>query len=162
MLKSQQKEKLNRFFEAVNLVSHPRGIGTKEEVFDLGLIILEKDTKVTLEDIQKELQKVKFEFLEYDEKVFWEEFLKKIVDALEKEKWILFNIKADPDHYFLNALKTLSEGNFIQALNFRGKEIFNFKLPLKSRIVCVIEREFLEKKLSYPYFLNIFGPIISL
>lgn len=162
MLTHQQEEKMKHFLEAVNQVTHPTGLGSLEKIYDLGLIIFEKDCKATIDDIVSVFPENKVEVLKYENNKYEASFIEKMVDLLKNKKWILVDLKVDPGHDLINQLRHLSDENVMQLFNFKGKEVYNLKLPIESRIVVVVQRDFLEKEISYPYFLNIFGPILSL
>jgi len=162
MITKKQEKKLRFFLESVNQVSHPITLGSLEEIYDLGLIIFEKASKVTVDDIVSVFPKNKVEVLEYENNQYEATFIEKMANLLEDKKWILIDLKEDAGHNLINQLRHLSDNNIMQLLDYKGKEIYNLKLPLESRVVVVVQRDFLEKEISYPHFLDIFGPVLSL
>lgn len=156
-----QKEKIKKFVEILDKVSHPNLPWAKNEKFyDLGLIIGEKGVKFGFDDFKKAVGDArKYRFFTINRKSEQDDFLKFLVETLEAKKWLVIEIKDDLRGKCLTQLKRLSELNSIQLLN---KEVFNLKLPEESRIVVIIDRDILEKKISYPYFIQLFGPKISL
>lgn len=162
MITQEQKSKLDYFLESVNQVTHPVALGSLEEIYDLGLVIFEKDSKATIDDILSVFPKNKVEVLKYENNKYEIPFIEKMVNLLENKKWILIDLKVDPGHNLINQLRHLSDDNVMQLLDFKGKEVYNLKLPVESRIVVVVQRDFLEKGISHPRFLNIFGPVLSL
>ena len=162
MIIKEQEEKLRYFLESVNQITHPVAPEYSEMLYDLGLIIFEDNSKARVNDILSVFPKNKVEVLKYDNNQHETPFIEKMVNLLENKKWILIDLKEDPGHNLINQLKHLSESNLMQLLDYKGKEVYNLKLPLESRIIAVVQRDFLEKEISYPYFLDIFGPIISL
>ncbi len=162
MLSKEKEEKLKYFLESVNQVAHPSVPGSSVYLYDIGLIIIEDDSSVTIEDVFSVFPKDKAKLLEYKDGIVESEFIEQVVNLLENKKWIFIELKKDLDHQLINQLRNFSENNIVQLLDYKGKEIYNLKLPPESRIVVIVKRSFLEKEISYPYFFNIFGPVISL
>ena len=163
MINEQRKEKLKYFLESVNQISHQIAPEVAENVYDLGLIILENNSVISTEDIKNVFpSKCKVDVLEYNDDHYERPFIEKTAESIENKKWILIDLKKDPGHQLINQLKNLSNDNFIQLLDFKGKEIYNLKLPIESRLVVVVQRNLLEKQITHSNFLDIFGPVISL
>jgi hypothetical protein len=152
------KEQLNIF---INLLQKVRKQPAK--TFDLGLIIKEPKSKVSAEEVFEEIKKIIFiERIIYDERVTDEDVIDKIVDAFEKGNWIFLEINKDIGSQLLNQLKHLANSNSFQILDYRGKDVFEMKMPENSRVIVFVERDFIEHKITYPHFYILFGPILSL
>lgn len=163
-----QKEKIKKFVEVLDKVSHPNLPWAKNEKFyDLGLIIREKEVKIDFNDFKKIVGETsKYKFFTIDKKSYQDDFLKFLVETLEAKKWPVIEIKDDLRGKSLTSFKRLSESNSIQLLNFEykgeTKEVFNLRLPKESRIVVIIDRDILEKKITYSHFIQFFGPKLVL
>ena len=162
MLTEKQKEELSYFLESVNQVTHPIAPESSRMLYDLGLIIFEDGSGAAVNDILSVFPKDKIEVLEYSNNKYENSFIEKMANLIENKKWALIDLEDDPGHNLINQLKHLSDSNIMQLLDFRGKEIYNLKLLAESRVIVAVRRDFIEKEISYPHFLNIFGPIISL
>ncbi|MCD6148417.1 hypothetical protein J7J18_03535, partial [bacterium] len=105
---------------------------------------------------------VPIERIVYDESIFDEDVIKKIIELFEKGKWIFLEIKKDIGSLLLTQLKNLSNHNFLQLVDYQGKDLVEIKIPEDSRIIIFVERNFIENKISYPHFYRIFGPTLSI
>lgn len=154
-----EKEKLESFLK---LLQKKHQIQTLPP-FDLGLIVKEPEGKVDASEIFNEIKKtVPIERIVYDESIFDEDVIKKIIELFEKGKWIFLEIKKDIDSLLLTQLKNLSNHNFLQLVDYQGKDLVEIKIPEDSRIIIFVERNFIENKISYPHFYRIFGPTLSI
>lgn len=132
-------------------------------LYDLGLIVKEPESKIAPEKAFKELQKiVDIEKIVYDQFSFDEETVEKIIEAFRNKKWVFLEIKRDVGDLLLNQLKHLSSSNSIQLFDFKGKDVFEMKMPKESRLIIFSKRDFIENKISYPHFYRLFGPILSI
>ena len=163
-----QKEKIKKFVEILDKISYSKlPFAKNEKFYDSGLLIREKGVKIDFNDFKKAVEESrKYKFFTVDKKTYQDNFLKFLVETLEAKKWPIIEIKEDLKGRSLTSLKRLSELNSIQLLNFEDKgklkEVFNLKLPKESRIVVIIDRDILEKNITYPYFLQFFGPKLVL
>lgn len=150
------KEKLKQFIQLLKNVKH-------RNLFDLGLIVKEPESKIESEDILKEIQKeVPIERLVYDEEITDEGTIEKIIRAFKEEKWFFLEIKKDIKSPLLNQLKHLANYNSFQLIDYKGQDIFEIKIPKNSRLIVFAERDFIENKISYPHFYTLFGPTLSI
>jgi len=167
MIQSQE-EKIKKFVEVLEKVSHFKNPFAKNEKFyDLGLIIKEGGVKFDFDDFKNVVEdREKYSFFAIDKNTSENDFLKFLVETLEAKKSPVIEIKDDLKGRCLTQLKRLAELNKIQILNFdyqgETKEVFNMKLPKESRIIMVISRNTLEEKITYPRFLQCFGPKLIL
>jgi len=152
------KEKLETFIKLLQKVrKQPNG------TFDLGLIIREPNSEVNYSEILEEIKKiVDIEEIVYDQSVFDEDIIEKLINAFEKEKWVFLVIKKDIGSTLLNQLKHLSNYNALQLLNYHGKDLVEIKMPENSKVIVFAERDFIENKITYPHFYRLFGPTLSL
>jgi len=153
------KEKLNSFIKLLQK-SHRISILPS---FDLGLIVKEKTSKINNEEIFDEIKKiVPVEKIIYDESTFDEDIISKIIDIFKKNKWIFLEIKKDIQSLLLNQLKHLANHNFLQLIDYKGKDLVQIKMPENCRIIVFAERDFIENKISYPHFYRLFGATLSI
>lgn len=153
------REKLKTFIHLLQKVQKQ-----PSKTLDLGLIVKEpktkiSSTKVVLEAIKKV---VDIERIIYNKSCFDEEVIEKIVNIFEKDKWVFLEIKKDIGSPLLNQLKHLANYNSFQLLDYKGKDVFEMKIPENSRLIVFAERELIENKITYPHFYRLFGPTLSL
>ena len=152
------KEKLEMFIHLLQKVQKQ-----SSRTFDLGLIVKEQKSQVKVKEFFEEIKKlVDIERIVYDEKIFDEDVIDKIVDAFQKNKWVFLEIKKDIGSPLLNQLKHLANYNSFQLIDYQGKDIFEMKMPKNSRLIVFAERDFIENKISYPHFYGLFGPTLSI
>lgn len=153
------KEKLNSF---IKLLQKSHRISTLPS-FDLGLIVKEKTSKINSKEIFDEIKKiVPIEKITYDELTFDEDVISKIIEIFKKNKWIFLEIKKDIQSSLFNQLKHLANHNFLQLIDYKGKDLVQIKMPENCRIIVFAERDFIENKISYPHFYRLFGPTLSI
>ncbi|GIW67154.1 MAG: hypothetical protein KatS3mg096_022 [Candidatus Parcubacteria bacterium] len=152
------KEQLNTFILLLqNVRKQP------SRIFDLGLIVKEPGSELQADEIFNEVRKiVDIEQIIYDETAIDEKVFEKIIKAFEGNKWIFLEIKKDISSPLLNQLKHLANYNSFQLLDYRGKDVFETKMPESSRVIVFAERDFIENKITYPHFYTLFGPVLSL
>ena len=152
------REKLKTFIHLLQKVQKQ-----PSQTFDLGLIVKELGSQIEAEEVFEEIKKiVDIERIVYDETIFDEEIIDKIVDIFRKNKWVFLEIKKDIKSPLLNQLKHLANHNFLQLIDYQGKDVFEMKMPENSRVIVFVERDFIENKISYPHFYRLFGPTLSL
>jgi len=156
--KFMNKEKLNTFIHLIEKV-----FTQKQPAFDLGLIVKEPTCQIEVKEVFEEIKKiVDIERIIYDETIFDEDVIDKIVDAFQKNKWVFLEIKKDIKSLLLNQLKHLANYNSFQLIDYQGKDVFDMKMPENSRVIVSAERDFIENKISYPHFYRLFGPTLNL
>jgi hypothetical protein len=152
------KNELNTFIHLLQKV-----FTQKQPAFDLGLIVKESKSQIEVKEVFEEIKKiVDIERIVYDETIFDEDTIDKIIDAFQKNKWIFLEIEKDIGNPLLNQLKHLANHNSLQLIDYQGKDIFEMKMPENSRVIVFAERDFIENKISYPHFYRLFGPTLSL
>jgi hypothetical protein len=153
-----EQEELNMFIRLLQKTQKQ-----PSRTFDLGLIVKELGSQIEVEEVFEEIKKiVDIERIVYDETIFDEDAINKIVDAFQKNKWVFLEIKKDISSQLLNQLKHLANHNALQLIDYQGKDIFEMKMPENSRMIVFAERDFIENKISYPHFYRLFGPTLSL
>jgi hypothetical protein len=163
MSEISQIEELNHFFEVLEKVSiskDPRE--PKKLIFDLGLVIFESNSSLKAKSIFNLLPKEKTRFFELKNRYDVDNFLKELVIANREGQWLLVDCQADPSPEIISVLKQLSENNSFTVSNFEERELFQISLNPKTRIIFCINSDFLETKISYPFFMNLFGPVIRI
>ena len=152
------KNELNTFIHLLQKV-----FTQKQPAFDLGLIVKESKSQIEVKEVFEEIKKiVDIERIVYEETIFDEDTIDKIIDAFQKNKWIFLEIEKDIGSPLLNQLKHLANSNSLQLIDYQGKDIFEMKMPENSRVIVFAERDFIENKISYPHFYRLFGPTLSL
>ncbi|MEO0100996.1 MAG: hypothetical protein ABIK84_01180 [candidate division WOR-3 bacterium] len=153
-----EKEKLKQFLELLQRIKHPQ-----KRTFDLGLVVKESKSEVKSDEVFKEIQKeIKIEKVVYDEKVFDDDVIEQIINLFKDKKWVFLEIRKDIKSPLLNQLKHLANYNSFQLIDYKGQDVFEMKMPEESRLIVFAERDFIENKISYPYFYTLFGPILSI
>lgn len=155
MFSQKQREKIKKFFEAIDKVSHEPG-----DLYDLGLII--SDTHKVEDLISLSPYPKRTEVFNLSSEVHPDNFLKALIQAFRNKKWLLVEIR---DGYLpgriYNQLRLLSLQNRLQIFNLGDEEEINYKMPPESRIVFLSSQESLSK-INNPTFLKLFGPIIRI
>lgn len=130
---------------------------------DLGLIVKEPESKISSDKVLEAIKEIiNIEKITYDKSIFDEDVIKKIIEVFEKGKWIFLEIKKDISSPLLNQLKHLANHNILQLVDYKGQDLAEIKMPKNSRVIIFAERDFIEKKISYPHFYRLFGPTLSL
>lgn len=152
------KDKLNTFIHLLQKVQKQ-----PSRTFDLGLIVKEPKGKTGANKIFSEVKKLmSVEKIIYDKSAIDEDVFERIIKAFQKGKWIFLEIRKDPSSSLLNQLKHLANHNSLQLIDYRGKDIFEMKIPENSRVIIFSERDFIENHITYPHFYRLFGPTLSL
>jgi len=152
------KEELNMFIRLLQKVQKQ-----PSQTFDLGLIVKEPKSQIEVKEVFEEIKQIiDIERIVYDEKIFDEDVINKIIETFQKNKWVFLEIKKDIGSHLLNQLKHLANYNSFQLIDYQGKDIFEMKMPENSRMVVFAERDFIENKISYPHFYRLFGPTLSI
>jgi len=165
MIKIPKKtiEELNHFVEILEKVSapsDPREAG--KLVFDLGLVIFEKNSSLRTKDIFDFLPKGKSRLFKLNNPYTFDDFIKELVIANREGQWLLVDCQADPHPTIIGILKQLSEDNAFTLSHFEGKELIRMKLNPKTRLIFCLNSDFLETEITYPFFMNFFGPVIRI
>jgi hypothetical protein len=161
VIRLPQKE-IDEFLESLKKVVHSLPYEPKKKLFDLGLIILEKEHQLTAKDIFNLLPENKKIFFELINPYYYDDFVEKLITANREGQLLFVNCKADPAPTIIKLLKQLSETNEFSTTDVEDKELFSMKLNPKTRVIFCIDNDFLETKITYPYFISLFGPILRL
>jgi len=89
-------------------------------------------------------------------------FIKAVQGANKKGMWMVFYLNCDLHPEVIRILKQIAEENEFAIEDQDARKIINVKLNPKMRIICVASRQTIEEKITYPYFYNLFGPVLSL
>ncbi len=153
-----EQGKLNKFIRLLQKVQKQ-----PSRTFDLGLIVKEPKSKMSSVKILRAIKKMAdIEKITYDKSSVDEDVIENLVNIFKKDKWVFLEIKKDIGSPLLNQLKHLANFNSLQLIDYKGKDIFEMKMPEKSRLIVFAERDFIENKISYPHFYRIFGPTLSI
>lgn len=154
-----EQEKLNTFIRLLRKTHRISAISP----FDLGLIVKEPKSNINPKVIFGKIKKnVDIEQIIYDEAAIDEDVIEKIIELFEKGKWVFLEIKKDVSSPLLNQLKHLANHNFLQLIDYKGRDLVQIKIPENSRVIIFAERDFIENKISYPHFYRLFGPTLSI
>lgn len=158
----ETKKKIENFFEVLEKVAAPSDPRSRKPVYDLGLVIFEKNSKERSWEIFNLLPKGKARFFLLNNSYYYDDFLKELVIAIREGQWLVVDCQADPFPTIIGILKQLSEDNAFTVSHFEGKGLFRMELSLKTRIIFCLNSEFLETKITYPFFMNLFGSVIRI
>ena len=152
------KEKLNTFIRLLQKVRKE-----PSQTFDLGLVVKESKNRVTSNKALEAIKKItKIERIIYDKSMTDEDLIAKVIESFKGSKWIFIEIKKDIGSLLLNQLKHLANYNSLQLVDYQGKDLFEIKIPETARVIIFAERDFIEKKITYPHFYRLFGPTLNL
>lgn len=152
-------QQLKNLIEATDSVTHEE-LG-ETNLFDNALIIFESGSTGNAQDIQKLLSDGKANIIEITSPYDYQTFANKIVEVNREGQWLIVDVKTDIHPNVISVLKSVAEENVVRINNYEDQDIFEMKLNNETRIIFCIKRDLLEKTISYPYFLNLFGPVIS-
>jgi len=156
-------EELNHFFEVLEKVSVPKDPREPRKlIFDLGLVIFESNSSLKVKDVLNLLPEGKARFFELKDRHDADNFLKELVIANREGQWLLVDCQTDPPSGIIGILKQLGEDNSFTVPHFEEKELFQMELNPKTRIIVCINSDLLETKITYPFFINLFGPVIRI
>ena len=159
---NQEKSDVAVFFEALEKNTSFDSREPNKILFDSGLIILKKSNSAAVKSVLGALPKGKAVLMKLDNRHFTEEFFKKLVMVNREGQWLVVDCSCDPAPGVIQTLKQINQDNEFTFLHFEGKELFTMKMNPKSRVVFLIEDNVLEKEITYPYFTNLFGPILRI
>lgn len=158
----EMKKEIEEFFEVLEKVAAPSDPRSRKPVYDLGLVIFDKASKEGSREIFNLLPKGKARFFLLNIPYGYDDFLKELVIAIREGQWLVVDCQADPSPTIIGILKQLSEDNAFTVTHFEGKGLFRMELNPKTRIIFCLNSEFLETKITYPYFMNFFGSVIRI
>ncbi len=157
------REEIENFFDVLENVFYPADIREPNKlIYDLGLIIFEDETNIEAKDVFDLLPKGKARFYMLNNSYFYDDFVKELVIANREGQWLIVDCQADPAPTIIGILKQLSEDNTFTIPHFEGKELFRMELNTKTRVIFCIKSTLLEEKITYPFFINLFGPVLRI
>lgn len=149
---------LNDFISALKLVRRPPA-----NLADMGLIIKEKNSNINTGNLKSQLSKdLALQEIIYNDSVSDEDVLKLMVQAFKNNTWVLLEIKKDVGSVLLNQLQHLANSNNLQINDFEGQELFEMSVPENVCLIALVDRDFIESKITYPHFYKLFGPTLNL
>ncbi len=163
-IKSEKQEKPDAvvFFEAIEKNVSFDSREPNKALADLGLVVFKKGNPVEIKKVLDILPKGKTLLVKLDNQYFADDFFKKLVMANREEQWLVVDCSCDPAPAVIQVLKQISQNNAFTISHFEGKELFTMKMDPKSRVIFFIDNAVLEKEITYPYFINLFGPILRI
>ena len=144
-MKKETKEKLKKFLKDRKLAIDPK---------DIALIILEKEKKISPKEWQKLESSLSYFLL--DNTFEFRNLVDEIIKSQKKDKILLIEIKADPSNWVIQLFKEISHFGSFNIHDKKGKLVDSIKIK-PGLIIVIAERSFIEKKISYPGFYNIFN-----
>ena len=156
------QEKIQHFLEIIekNAVHNPH---LKKPLFENGLVAFDTDNgEKYANKVFAALSEGKGLLVVISNPQNYEEFVKILSIANREGQWIIADLQCDPHPEIIKILKQLAEDNETTISNFKDKEFYQIKLNPKTRIIFCAKRELIEKEMSYPYFYNLFGPVLNL
>ena len=161
-VKSQAEEKSDTkmFFDVLEKSASFDPREPQKMLVDSGLVVLKKNSSAKVRQIISLLPKGKAILMKLDNPYFADEFLKKLVMVNREGQWLIVNCSCDPAPMVIQILKQINQGNKFTIPNFEGKELFTMRMNSESRVVFMIGNDTLEKEITYPYFMDLFGPIL--
>lgn len=157
---NQEKSDAVVFFDALERNTSFDSREPNKSLVDSGLIIFKKTSPTAVAGILSTLPKGKTILMKLDNKHFADEFFKKLVMANREGQWLAVDCSCDPAPAIIQTLKQISQDNEFTLPHFEGKELFAMKMNPKSRVIFSIADNILEKEITYPYFMDLFGPIL--
>ncbi|MBT7556592.1 hypothetical protein HN615_06670 [Candidatus Woesearchaeota archaeon] len=162
MDKGKLQEKIKHFLDIVekNIITNPL---SNKPLYENGLVVFENNNSdLSARDVFEILPKGKGVFITINNPHDYGEFIKTFSITNREGQWLIIDLQCDPHPKIIGALKKITEDNETVVSDFKGKELSLIKLNSKTRIVFCANRLLIEDKISYPYFYNIFGPILNL
>ena len=159
----QTKNNLLNFSRELQVVMHPSDPrAPKDKLFDLGLVISAPGSAVTGDDVYSTFPNgTAYHFLLNNSNDYLL-FAKAFFIANSEGRDLIVTCAADPSSNVISALKQLSEGNVFIMPNFNKQELFSMPLNPKTRVIFCINEDFLNEKITYPYFINLFGSVLRI
>ncbi len=160
-LNEEVKKELASFINSLDVVLTPSDLrAPKDLFFDSGLVVFE-DSLVGVDEVADCLAEEKRKVFLLDNEYDDYGFLKALIEANEKGQWLIVDCKIDPSPQMISILKQVSDRNSFTVPNFNNQELFSLKINSNTRIIFCIESKLLEK-ITYPSFVNLFGPVIRI
>ncbi len=124
---------------------------TNKGLKQLGLIVYDSEEEKAFKIIKESFKNLKIGGVNINNENSDQSFKLELADALQAGEVILINIESDVSPSILSVLKGLSEEN-----NYVDSEI---SVRLSKPIICLVSKEIIETKISYPHFYDLFGPV---
>lgn len=156
----QTKEKIQQFLEIVENNGIIDKQKSNQSIFENGLVVFEAEN-LTARDVCEFLPEGKYLIILVSDPLNYKEFIDNFSMINREGQWLVVDFKCDPHPNIISFLKQLNEENEVAISDYKDQELANFKLNSRTRIICCIKRNELEK-ITYPYFYNLFGPILNL
>lgn len=158
----QTAEKLKGFFQAVQYVTHADSREPAHTIHDMGLIIEERKGACAPDALTALLGADCAHFFTLENSVAVDDFVEALIHANERGRMLIVTCLTDPTPTIIGILKQLSENDTCAIPNVCGKEIFPLSPHPDTRIVFCISSHDMEQTITYPYFINLFGPVLRI
>ncbi len=159
----QTAENLKDFFQAVQRVTHADPREPARQLYDMGLIIQERGTKtctpITLDAL---LGQGRAHYFTLQNRYTADDFINVLVEANDNGLLLVVSCMADPAPAVITLLKQLSETGACTIPDANTKEAKVLSLHPDARIVFCLSSQTLEQIITYPYFINLFGPVLRI
>ena len=158
MKQALDNNKLTNFLNAVqNTAIRDISSSSNMAVIENALIIIE-DKTAKFADILKLLKLKNTQVVDINDSNESESFTYSLISANKKGKLLIINLECDPLNDMITILKQLSEDNEFSVID-NDKLKFRRLNPATRIIVCA-KRLLIEEKVTYPYFYELFGPVL--
>lgn len=147
------------FINSLTQVSRPHPVIKDKILFDSGLIILEDSTGLNPGELADKLGSIKPVIYILDNEYSTDSFVSALVEANEKGTWLFVQCASDLNSTVLSILDQINDRNSFTISNYLDNEVFSLQLTEKTRIAFCLKNSDLAK-ISDPYFLNMFGPVL--
>lgn len=162
MITSETKQKIEHYLEIIEKSSSPDPRQPSKTLADMGLIIFEPDSEVIAANIQDIISPEKAIIYRMNNPYDYETFLSKLIEANNNNQWLIVDCQDDFNATTVGIIKQISEMNKFTVLHFGDKDNFQLEIKPETRIIFCLQSDFLENKVTYPYFLNIFNSILRI
>ena len=152
-MSSPKYDLLPPFFDAVVRVKVPVSENSDKRIPEMGLIICETED-VSFKEVSKKFPSgTNALSVVLRSGSGASSFFEAFAEANEKGSWLYIDVEDDPTPEIIGILKEISETG---ALTREGVKIPFHEM---TRVIAIVRAETLEKKITYPYFMEMFGPI---
>lgn len=154
MTLSPLKEKIIRLWDIANRTDGSNAFLGQSSLFDNALAVIE-DTSIDGGHIKDCFDKNKIVYVSINNPQNNSDFLSNLHQANKEGKTFVIYLDCDPHPDIISILKQLAETN-----EYVDENDTDQQLNKETRILVCAKRKLIEEKISYPYFYNLFGPVI--
>lgn len=162
MSPSIEPAEFSDFLRSLESVTHTEPISPGVPLFDLGLIILEPESNASFDTLAHKVPALRRHDFALTDHSDYLQFATALTEANNRGIWLVVDCQADPSPTVITILKQLAEDNACTISNFDGQELTRVTLNAETRLLFIIPRLVLEEIITYPYFSNLFGPVLRI